>query len=492
MDNFSMKTVLDSRCILVVEDDSGLQKLITKNLQKAGYTTRGVLSGKDAMEEIIRWRVEKPELVLLIDQNLPDMQGKEMITLLSEKGIKYPFVVMTGQGDERLAVDMMKLGADDYLVKDLGLIDRLDDVLKRIYNRLETERRLHSAEELLKTAEEEHRILLDNIQTQVWYLTTAFSYGAVNESHAAFIGASKDALAFKKRDELLPEYFIEAFWQDNEVIFRGGTISTEVWIPDSSGTNKCIFITKKPVFDANHHVSCAVCTAEDITDRKMAEEALLRSKEEIRIQQGKFQKDLLLSIIQILELYDMYTKGHSENVARYSALIAEKVNPDPVWIQQVYWAGLVHDIGKLLVPTQVLNKPTRLTDEEYELVKMHPVWGAKVLMTSERLLEIGQFVLHHHERFDGNGYPDKLSGDTIPIASRIIAVADAYDAMVSERSYRTPFPKEEAIQELLKNKGTQFDPRIIDVFIDAKNEILLIKNTINNGLFFSIENAFLK
>ncbi len=200
-------------------------------------------------------------------------------------------------------------------------------------------------------------------------------------------------------------------------------------------------------------------------DRKQAEKALLETQEQIRKQQGKFQKELLRSIIQILELYDLYTSGHSENVAHYSALIAEQVKLDSSWIKQVYWAGLVHDIGKLLVPTRILNKPSRLTDDEYELVKMHPVWGAKVLMTSEQLNEIGVYVRHHHERYDGKGYPDGLSGTRIPLASRIIAVADAYDAMISERSYRTPYSVERAKEELSRNKGTQFDPDLVDVFL---------------------------
>ncbi len=157
-------------------------------------------------------------------------------------------------------------------------------------------------------------------------------------------------------------------------------------------------------------------------------------------------------------------------MARYSSLIARKINPDPDWAKEVYWAGLVHDIGKLLVPTQILNKPGRLTDEEYELVKMHPVWGAKVLMTSEKLLDIGRFVLHHHERYDGRGYPDGISGNAIPLASRIICVADSYDAMTSQRSYRTPFTPQQAKEELKRNKSIQFDPEIVDVFLSLDSE----------------------
>lgn len=194
--------------------------------------------------------------------------------------------------------------------------------------------------------------------------------------------------------------------------------------------------------------------------------------QQFMIQQGKFQKDLLMSMIQILELYDLYTKGHSENVAYLSALIAEKMHLSTKLINRIYWAGLVHDIGKLLVPTQVLNKESKLTPNEFEMIKMHPIWGAKVLQTSNQLEDVSKYVLYHHERFDGGGYPDGISDKTIPLPSRIISVADAFDAMTSERSYRKPLTIEDAREEVLKNAGSQFDPDVVRVFLELDHHQL--------------------
>jgi len=196
-------------------------------------------------------------------------------------------------------------------------------------------------------------------------------------------------------------------------------------------------------------------------DRKQAEKALLETQEQIRLQQGKFQKELLRSIIQILELYDLYTSGHSENVAHYAALIAEQVKLDPSWIKQVYWTGLVHDIGKLLVPTQILNKPSRLTDEEYELVQMHPIWGAKVLATSGQLTDIAEYVRHHHERYDGKGYPEGLVGEQIPLMGLVVGLADSFDAITSERTYHSAMPLQEAVEEVKRCSGSQFSPAVV-------------------------------
>ncbi|TDO84361.1 PAS domain S-box-containing protein [Halanaerobium saccharolyticum] len=178
--------------------------------------------------------------------------------------------------------------------------------------------------------------------------------------------------------------------------------------------------------------------------------------------QGKFTKELISSIIKILEMYDVYTKGHSENVANLSLLIAEELGLSEEKALDSYWAGMVHDIGKLLVPVQILNKKSKLEDYEYELIKKHPGWSSKALSNSETLEHI---VLYHHERWDGRGYPEGLKADQIPLVSQIIAVADAWDAMTSDRSYRNSLSKEEALKEIRENKGTQFSPRAAEAFL---------------------------
>lgn len=188
------------------------------------------------------------------------------------------------------------------------------------------------------------------------------------------------------------------------------------------------------------------------------------------ISQGKFQKDLLFSMIKILEIFDPYTKGHSESVAKYSAKIAEALGLPSEKIARVYWAGLVHDIGKILVPTSILRKQTSLTDEEFDIIKKHPVWGAEVLKSSEELEDIVESVMYHHERWNGNGYPSGLTRKKIPLFSRIIAVADAYDAMTSDRHYRKPLSQYAALLEIEGNLDTQFDPEIGEAFIRMVRE----------------------
>lgn len=204
--------------------------------------------------------------------------------------------------------------------------------------------------------------------------------------------------------------------------------------------------------------------------------------------QTNFTRELITSIIKIMEMYDLYTKGHSENVAEIASSIAKEMNLPRRTIINTYWAGLVHDIGKLLIPLDIINKNGKLTDREYELIKKHPVWGSEALSSSESLKTISEYILYHHEKWDGSGYPEGISGRKIPIISQILAVADAWDAMLSKRAYRKPLSIEEALLELHENKGSQFSPRVVEAFIkmirDNRVEKLrkeVLKNEINTS-----------
>ena len=182
--------------------------------------------------------------------------------------------------------------------------------------------------------------------------------------------------------------------------------------------------------------------------------------------QKDFTKEMITSIIKMLEMYDLYTKGHSENVAKISTAIAKEMELSKEKVNDTYWAGLVHDIGKLLIPLDIINKQGQLTDEEYNIIKNHAKLGCKTLKSSDSLKHIANYVRHHHERWDGKGYPDQLVREEIPLVSQILGLADAWDAMTSRRAYRDSLGKEKAIQEIKDNKGSQFSPVVTEVFLN--------------------------
>jgi HD-GYP domain-containing protein (c-di-GMP phosphodiesterase class II) len=174
--------------------------------------------------------------------------------------------------------------------------------------------------------------------------------------------------------------------------------------------------------------------------------------------------DTITCLAYAVEAKDPYMKDHFQKVSRWAAQIAMQLGLSEAEIEDIRLAGLVHDVGKIKVPDVVLLKPTLLTAEEYEIVKTHAAWGAKILEPL-KVTAIERIVRHHHESFDGQGYPDCLRGEQIPLGARIMTVADAFHAMVKARAYRKARTPEEALAELLRCRGTQFDPLVVDAFL---------------------------
>lgn len=183
--------------------------------------------------------------------------------------------------------------------------------------------------------------------------------------------------------------------------------------------------------------------------------------------------NVVRSLVNAIEAKDRYTRGHSERVFVSSVQIGERLGLSPDEIQSLSWASLLHDIGKISIDERILNKPGRLTDEEYEKIRNHPVAGCMMLEPIEQLQSILPGVRHHHERWDGTGYPDGLRGQDIPLLSRIIAVADTYDAIVSARPYRPADSEAYAVGVVRAAAGSQFDPKVVSAFLNlvAEGEI---------------------
>lgn len=172
----------------------------------------------------------------------------------------------------------------------------------------------------------------------------------------------------------------------------------------------------------------------------------------------------LHALIASIDAKDAYTCGHSERVAWLSRELAAAAGLDPHLVERVYLSGLVHDVGKIGVPESVLCKAGRLTDEEFGLIKLHPEIGVRILKDIRQMQDLLPGVLHHHERYDGRGYPRKLAGESIPLFGRIIAMADSFDAMSSDRTYRRALSREQAVGEIRKCGGMQFDPNLVAAF----------------------------
>lgn len=194
--------------------------------------------------------------------------------------------------------------------------------------------------------------------------------------------------------------------------------------------------------------------------------------DELKDTYNKLERSYMESIQTLrytVEAKDSYTRGHSDRVSEYSVLIGKHMGLPEEDLNALRIGGLFHDIGKIGVPDSILLKTDKLTDDEYSEIKNHPTIGAHILSTATIFKDLIPIVKHHHEKYDGTGYPGKLKGEEIPFFARIAAVADTFDAMTSKRSYRDPLPLDVVKSEFERCKGTQFDPKIADVFLDILN-----------------------
>ena len=199
----------------------------------------------------------------------------------------------------------------------------------------------------------------------------------------------------------------------------------------------------------------------------LAYQVALKTEEIIKQQErlSNMSVEIVKALSAAVDAKDTYTRGHSSRVAEYSRQISRKYGYSEEQQNNIYMMGLLHDVGKIAIPDVIINKPGRLTDEEFEIIKTHPTAGWQILKNISDFPELAIGAKWHHERYDGKGYPDRLSGKDIPEQARIIAVADTYDAMTSNRSYRKALAQSVVRGELEKGRGTQFDPVFADIMI---------------------------
>lgn len=207
----------------------------------------------------------------------------------------------------------------------------------------------------------------------------------------------------------------------------------------------------------------------------------LRKIKNMKIQLEENLLEFAKILINTIDAKDHYSKEHSERVSQLSTLFAKHLNLDKNDIENLHLSSLFHDIGKIGIPDNILLKSSPLTNEEYDTIKLHPIIGANILSNSNLFKNITPIILSHHERIDGNGYPNKLKGDDIPYLAKILSICDCFDAIVSKRPYKEGASVEYAISQLLNGKNSQFDVKLVDEFIEfVKNNIDKVNMIISN------------
>jgi putative two-component system response regulator len=269
--------------------------------------------------------------------------------------------------------------------------------------------------------------------------------------------------------ELLPE--LKKEYPDTIVIMATA-------VGDADTAIKCVRLGAYDYFTKPYNLDeVAISVKRALNTRRLELEVLdyqAHLEEKVNVLADKIRDSFMNAVTSLalaLDAKDEYTSGHSGRVSEISVIIARELGMESAAIESVQLAGLIHDIGKIGVKEAVLNKPGKLTPEEFEHIKTHPVIGERILKPIVEDKEILEMVRMHHERYDGKGYPDGLSGDQIPTGARIMALADAYDAMTSDRPYRKSLGIAVAVEEIKKGAGTQFSPDVVEAFLRIEKNL---------------------
>lgn len=469
--------------VLVVEDEDIVRELVVHVLQRAGYRVAAAANGSTALTALR----EHPVDLILTDLRMPVMDGLE---LLREAKKLHPFVdiiVLTAYGTIDSAVQALKLGATDYLAKPFDINELLERVAQSFAKRRE---HATSEQSLTKPLLELNRILsrsagLESTLGQIRNLIK--STFRPDQVHALLFDGCEQAdwLAAQLSDtaqadaQVTPSQ-IQALAED-PVPWRlgepGRPISNDeasyghtVAVPIASGAEAigALLIAREadaePYTEADAqllHIFGAQIAL--VVLHGAAQRRLQKTFSELR----ELSVSAAEALAEALGTFDDYTRQHSRRVSRYAKLLAQAAGLDAHTCDVLEIAGLLHDIGKLGVGENTLRKDGKLTQAEQDRIKMHPVQGARILSGLDALAEIVPIVRHHHERYDGLGYPDGLKGERIPYGARLLAVVDAYDSMVTDRPYREALSRAEARQQLLDGAGTQFDPTLVDTWLQV-------------------------
>ena len=464
--------------VLIVDDDPGIRETISQIIEELGYDPDTAADGLDALAMLDTGSY----LCVFTDIMMPKMTGIELIKKIKARDVSLPIIVITGYASMEIAIDAMKCGASDFISKPFKVsqIQLLLSKVKREKLLLEENKKFSDALQL-------HR-LIDNLAGQLEDKNKELtSLQAISEKIISLKGIRDLVGAIVDVSKQLLEDVDVRFYPLNRktqtlIDTNNGQdriISTElmegkiVRTNNPSESSKRNFATIFPLM-----IEGQVFGTLDIhSDSMLGEEKegkilylLNRSAERmenVALYEGLYENMLstLNSMAKILDARDPHTSQHSTRVTNLSVAMANILKLSDDEKDVLYIAASLHDIGKVGIPDSILLKPGTLTDEEFMIIKRHPDIGADILKPIPPMSRETEVIRYHHERYDGKGYPSGIGGEEIPLLSRIITLADSYDAMTSDRPYRNGLPMDKAIEEIVRCMGSQFDPELAKLFI---------------------------
>jgi putative nucleotidyltransferase with HDIG domain len=537
--------------ILVVDDDPEAVRLIVKRLENEGYQIDIARDGLEAQKKVLALSYD----LILLDVRLPEIDGLTVLSKVKEVRPETSVVMMTAYGSEDVAVEALKRGADDYLIKPLDEDEPLPTVrqnLEKLRRRREVEQAAKRLRETVSPEMEDKERLIEELRQSSITLMDQYNRLLASEEQNRVYAERLEQMVDERTEDLqrrtrelaalhsvltaatqsldLPEVLVVALGELDQIL---GTSASAAFVVDQDtgrlrlaaqhgmpaeflrlisrapggdgifsrvlNSGKGIII-QNPADDGDMSslepdTACLVVfpmkSINDVVgiivgvchEQKEIDEngwKLLDAiggemgvvVENVRLYENLRQAYLstIRALAEAVDAKDTYTRGHSDRVSAYAVAIATGMGLDDEFVSSIRDAGYLHDIGKIGTPDAVLTKKGVLTPEEMDIIREHPGASHKILMQARLPKEIKEMIRHHHERYNGSGYPDGLSGEDIPLGSRILAVADAYEAITADRPYRESRSCDEAVEELKRCCGEQFDASIVEVFLRVRED----------------------
>jgi len=440
-------TIEGKRTILFVDDNQFIHHFIDRTFSNSNYR---IIHGYDGEEGYRLYKEHAPSLVLT-DLEMPKMKGAELCKRIKEDAIgKYIPILILSSVENPIDIEKVyNLGATDYLTKPIEA-----DVLINKVNDCFNDFSIRAKEKIL---------IVDDSQL----ICEILRYAIIKNGMLSITASNgKEALEMVKLE--MPDIIITDI---NMPIMDGYELCRQIkQNPETDHINIIMISSKSTPYDIKKGEQVGVhkyfVKPFDVDKVVLEIEHILIEKYKIYKKEYEFMFYSIQALIRALEERDLYTKGHTDRVTKYAIRLANYMNLDHNTIENIKIASSLHDIGKIGIRDDILYKAGRLTDEEFITVQKHTRKGVDILKPILSLKDVIPLILFHHERWDGKGYPTRIKAEEIPIGARVIAVADAFDAMTSDRPYRTKKEIKEALDILKENAGTQFCPVCATAFID--------------------------
>ncbi|MCB9145497.1 MAG: PAS domain S-box protein [Anaerolineales bacterium] len=450
--------------ILLVEDEDPHAELIKRAFED--YEDEFRLHRVRSLSEARIWINQNQPRLIIADWRLPDGESLELLPNHLDP-LATPIILMTSYGNERIAVEALKSGALDYVVKSPeSLLDMPHLARKALDQWTVRADRIHM-QEALSESETHFRLLAENASDMITRIKVTGKMFYISPACKSILGyTSEEMIGYScfqyihPEDMLMIKNILRQYSKNHTYTVTHRSLHKDgsyIWLETSA---------RAILDDETQNIIEIQATSRNITERKKAEEALKNAHDQLR----EAYERTIEGWVRALDLRDKETEGHTQRVTEITMRVAKQLGFTEEELSHLKRGALLHDMGKIGIPDEILQKAGPLTETEWERMRQHPIHAYNMLSPIAYLNPALDIPFYHHERWDGSGYPHGLKGENIPLAARLFAIVDVWDALRSDRPYRKEMPRTEVIDYLRKNAGILFDPKLVDIFLHFVKE----------------------